>query len=288
MLESRSGTLPRRLAAHLATLDLPKGTHLVEQTLADSMAVSRTPIRRALAEFAKAGIVYSRPRRGYFMAMELRSLFTSELDFEIVGRDDLFDRIALDRLSGRLGDEFSEADMLARYEVSSRLAQRTLETLRDENVVKSAGRGTWRFNPFLLTKEASDASYAFRLILEPPIPLLATFQPRPQLLRRCRDEHLRLLALPASERTGRLAFRVDAMFHEAVAACANNVFVSTAVAQQSRQRQLMEYRNTAHGGRVVAWVQEHLDVLDAINRGAFAEASKLLEAHLQNAANQRS
>ena len=287
MLDSQSGALSRRLAAHLATLDLPRGSHLVEQVLADTMAVSRTPIRRVLAEFEKAGIVYSEPRRGYFLAVESRSLFTADFDFEIAGRSDLFDRISLDRLSGQLDDLFSEVDIATRYDVSARLAQRTLEALRDEDVVKPAGSGKWRFNPFLLTQEASDASYAFRLILEPPIPVLPTFEPRPQLLRRCRDEHLRLLALPVAERTGRLAFRVDAMFHEAIAACANNVFVSAAVAQQTRQRQLMEYRSAANEERVVAWVREHLDVLDAINRGAVEDASKLLKTHLLNAADHR-
>jgi DNA-binding GntR family transcriptional regulator len=288
MLDNHSGTLSHRLAAHLASLDLPKGAHLIEQALADQMAVSRTPIRRALAEFAKAGIVYSEPRRGYFMAVASRALFTSELDFEIEGQDDLFARIALDRLSEQLENEFSEADIIARYEVSSRLAQRTLQTLRDENVVEPAGRGIWRFNPFLLTKEASDASYVFRRIIEPQIPLLPTFRPRPDLIRQCRDEHLRLLALPAQERTGRLAFRVDAMFHETVAICGNNFFFHSSVVQQSRLRQLMEYRNSAQEMRVIAWVREHLDVLDAITAGAFKTASSLLEAHLSHAVAHRS
>ena len=65
MLDRPSGTLPRRLVTHIATLDLPAETHLIEQALANSMGVSRTPIRRALAELAKAGVVYSAPRRGY-------------------------------------------------------------------------------------------------------------------------------------------------------------------------------------------------------------------------------
>src|SRR5580700_2615746 len=115
MHDIRTASLSRRLASHIAALDLAKGTHLIEQTLAEAMGVSRTPIRRALAEFVSAGIVYSEPRRGYFLAMPSRSLFTSGLEFEVSDEEDLFDRIALDRLSTQLGDVFSEREIIERY-----------------------------------------------------------------------------------------------------------------------------------------------------------------------------
>lgn len=285
--DNGSTPLIRRLLVHIVSEDLPEGTHLVEQALADTLQVSRTPIRKALTELCREGIVHNLPRRGYFLARPSLSLFAASLDFPALSENDLFDRIAIDHLDGVLPSSFSERDVITQYGVSARFARRALETLCDEKVIVSEPQGRWQFNPFLLNGEASLASYAYRLATEPQIPLLATFAARRDLIRLCRDEHIRFLTLKPAERTARLAFKVDAAFHETVATCGGNPFFHASVVQHNRMRQLLEYRDAFDEDRILTWLKEHLDIMEAVTANALTEASELMRTHLTNAMRHR-
>mgnify|MGYP005853874985 CR=1 FL=1 len=60
--------LVRRLAARIVEGELGPGVRLDEQTLAEAFAVSRTPVREALARLAASGLVERRPHRGVVVA----------------------------------------------------------------------------------------------------------------------------------------------------------------------------------------------------------------------------
>lgn len=66
----RIGSLGDRLAENLRLQiirrELPPGTHLVEDTLAQQFDVSRGPVRDALAELSREGLI-DRKRRGFFV-----------------------------------------------------------------------------------------------------------------------------------------------------------------------------------------------------------------------------
>ena len=286
-LDPGSAPLIRRLLGHLVSEDLAQGAHLTEQGLADALQVSRTPVRKALVELQAEGIVEKIANRGYFLARPARTLFAASLDFPAFDEDGLFERVAMDHLRGLLPPAFSEADIVSHYGVSARLARRVLDALQDEGVIVADDPGRWRFNPFLLGSDASLASYSYRLATEPQIPLLPTFSVRRDLIRSCRDEHIRLLTLAAPERTGRLAFRVDAAFHETIAICGGNPFFLAGVVQHSRMRQLLEYRDAPDEGRTLVWLKEHLDILDAVVANDVREASDLMRTHLVNAMRHR-
>lgn len=285
--DTGQGPLIRRLLSHLVAEDLPAGAHLTEQGLADTLRVSRTPVRRALMELHAEGLVEKQAHRGYFLARPARALFVASLDFPVFDEDTLFERVATDHLRGHLPGRFSEQDVASQYGVSLRLARRVIETLAEERVIVAGSQGSWRFNPFLLTNEASLASYAYRLATEPQILLLPTFTARRDLIRACRDEHIRLLTLPAPERTARLAFKVDAGFHEAIALCGGNPFFHSGVTQHNRLRQLLEYRDAPDEGRMLVWLKEHLDIMEAVVAGDLAEASDLMRTHLTHAMKHR-
>lgn len=283
------GPLPlvRRLLSHIVAEDLPVGAHLTEQGLADALNVSRTPVRRVLMDLCSEGLVEKQAHRGYFLTRPARSLFVASLDFPAFDEDTLFERVATDHLRGALPEVFSEGDVVAQYGVSARLARRVVETLSEERVIVADKPTAWRFNPFLMTSEASLASYAYRLATEPQIPLLPTFAVRRDLIRICRDEHIRLVHLPAQDRTARLAFKVDAGFHEAIAVCGGNPFFHYGVVQHNRLRQLLEYRDAPDEARVLVWLKEHLDIMEALIAGDLTDASVLLRTHLLNAMRHR-
>jgi DNA-binding GntR family transcriptional regulator len=286
-LEADRGPLIRRLLNYIVTEDLPAGAHLTEQHLADALDVSRTPVRKALVDLHAEGLVEKIPNRGYFLARPAHALFAASLEFPAFDENVLFERVATDHLNGALPAVFSERDLTAHYGVSGRLARNVIDSLSEEGVIVAEKPGAWRFNPFLLSNEASLASYHYRLATEPQLFLLPTFAVRRDLIRSCRDEHVRLLTLPSQERTGRLAFKVDVAFHEVIATCAGNPFFHSGVTQHNRLRQLLEYRDAPDESRMVIWLKEHLDIMEAMIAGALPEASELMHTHLTNAMRHR-
>ncbi len=102
------GPLPQWIFEWLeaAVLDrsLPPGTHLIEETLAAQLGVSRTPVREAVKMLAQAGWVELHPHSGahvrYFSVQEAREAF------EV--------REALEELAAGLAAERSTDEELAR------------------------------------------------------------------------------------------------------------------------------------------------------------------------------
>lgn len=275
--------LIRRLLTYLVDENLPAGAHLTEQGLADALNVSRTPVRKVLATLLAEGVVRKEMHRGYFLQKPASELFAASLDFNAADEDTLFERIATDHLAGIIPTAFSEQHIATHYDVGLRLARRVINNLAEENVIYQAEQGGWMFNPFLLTNAAYQASYAYRLAIEPQIPLLPTFALQHDLIRNCRNEHLRLLSMPAADRTARVIFKVDAGFHETIAICGGNPFFLSGVVQHNRLRQLLEYRQAPDHDRLLKWLREHLDIIDALISGANMEASALIKVHLRNA-----
>jgi len=186
-LHAERGPLIQQLLNHIVAEDLPTGAHLIEQHLADALNVSRTPVRKALVDLHAKGLVEKIAHRGYFLAQPAHALFAASLDFPTFDENALFERVAIDHLNGSLPTVFSEKDLIAHYDVSMRLARSVIDSLSEEKVIVPEERSTWRFNPFLLSNEASLASYDYRLATEPHLFLLSTFAVRRDLIRSCRD-----------------------------------------------------------------------------------------------------
>jgi DNA-binding GntR family transcriptional regulator len=60
--------LMQQIIAHICRNDLPKGQHLAEETLAQELDVSRSPVRRALGLLVDRGVVSRRASHGFFLA----------------------------------------------------------------------------------------------------------------------------------------------------------------------------------------------------------------------------
>lgn len=78
--------------------ELPPGTQLDERTLAEELAVSRTPLREAIATLVEAGLVERRPYRGNFVrtfsARQVNDLYVVRKALEGLAM-----RLAVSRLS---------------------------------------------------------------------------------------------------------------------------------------------------------------------------------------------
>ncbi len=275
--------LAARIVAYLREADLPGGAHVTERELVEAFGVSRTPIRKALAALSEHGLLSAKRNRGFFLNQRSADFDPSEVEQRVTEASSLFNRIATDRLRGVLPDCIRAGDLATRYEIGRRRARQVLDELAEEGVA-APGRDGWQFNAALSTHQASEDSFAFRAAIEPQIPMLPGFRIDLRQIQLCREDHLRFLEMGPGFRTARHGYKIDANFHEMIAAFGNNPYFRAAVEKQNRLRQLLEYQSYADMPRVRAWCMEHLSILDALEADDRKLASRLLATHLSNAA----
>lgn len=66
-MKTRSQSISESLRDQILSGEIPPGTHLGEEPLAEQLQVSRTPIRAALAHLAQQGMLDYVPKRGYLV-----------------------------------------------------------------------------------------------------------------------------------------------------------------------------------------------------------------------------
>ncbi|MFC4565520.1 GntR family transcriptional regulator [Nocardiopsis mangrovi] len=259
---------------------LPEGAHLREQWVADSLRVSRSPVRRAMAFLAELGIVEQVPNRGFFLTRAAVDIPGIDVGESADAEEDAYFQIADDHLGGRFGGEFTTAEVARRYGLSPRAAQRVLTRMEGEDLLRRRpGRG-WEFLGVLSTTEAHDQSYRFRMIVEPAALLEPGYRVDPQAFAEHRARQESLLGGDILTSPRARLYRTGAEFHEMLVGCAGNSFVSEALRRQNRVRRLIEYRHQFDRARLLDQAREHLALLDLVEAGRLDEASALLHAHL--------
>ena len=168
----------RQLEELIVTLQLPPGTVLSEQVLAQRLDIGRTPIREALQRLARDGLVVILPRRGILVSeINLRTqLRLLEVRREL---ERLMSRLAAERATPAESDEFAElarhmmkasrdADDLAFMRLDRRFNALLAQAARNEFATRSMGlmnalsRRFW----YQHYKEAADLGLAAKLHAE--------------------------------------------------------------------------------------------------------------------------
>jgi len=258
--------------------------HLREQQLADTLRVSRTPIRAALALLQDHGVVTARKNKGFFMRIGTDQLERIEIDVPNSAQQELYARIVQDRLAGKLGETIAKTEMSRRYAVSRHVLQKTLSALMADGLMTRGPGQSWMFQPTLENPSALEASYAFRRIIEPAGVLMPGFRMHATTLEHLRRAHMNLLARPHGEGLpAKQLFELDANFHETIAQCSGNTFMLQAIQHQNRLRRLLEFASYTNARRIREWCQEHLRILTAIQDGDCSRAADLMRQHLDKA-----
>lgn len=275
------------LAARILELvrreELPKGYRLTEQSLCDSFAVSRSPIRKALQYLESTGAVTSVPNRGFQLAMDFKELGEVDLAEATPSPEDLYLRVANDRISGLLEQEVTEADLMARYGLARLQVQRLLNVMaRDGLVDRKPGRG-WMFRRLLSTVESHRESYRFRMMLEPAAILEPGYAVDLVELERCRKEQVALLDGGIEQCTPAQLYQAGSHFHETVAAGSGNRFVMDALHNINQMRRIVEYGTRLDRSRLHRQCEEHLQLIELLVRGERMEASAFMRQHLNTA-----
>ncbi len=262
------------------------GFHIREQWLADALGVSRSPVRAALGELERLGIVRSEHRQGYFLAAEPGSPAFDGAELPGSDTERIYRQIAQERFARLIGDQVSVAELCRRYGASRAVISRVLARMQEDGLVeKTAGR--WTFRPALIDDEAYRESYRYRLLIEPAALLEPGFHMPRTVLARLKQRHEEMIGGGARSQPMPALFDADAEFHEAIADACGNRFLMLAIRQQTQLRRLSEYEKYNERGRLETSFREHLAILNAIECRDLAAASRLMAEHIRHSEDSR-
>ena len=263
---------------------LTEGAHLPAQLLADRLRVSRSPINQALGLLHDKGLLRRERHRGYFLARAvqgghddlLRELGLSDTDPATT----VYFQLAEDRLRGLLPDEVSEAQLKARYQLSQAQLLAVLGRVAQEGwIQKKPGYG-WEFSSMLTTPDSLLQSYRLRLALEPAALLEPHYRLAPEVLARCRAAEHHLLQGGIDTDTADQLHQRGVQFHESLVEASGNAFFIDTIKRVNRVRRLLSYRSMQNRERYRTHCEQHLHILDLLERERNDEASVALRDHL--------
>jgi DNA-binding GntR family transcriptional regulator len=284
---------PSRLQANLAhrILDFLKnqaaepGHRLVELELCERFGVSRTPIRGALKILEAQGAVESRANRGFVVREPFDTLAVEQPAPE---RDDeakrLFIAIAHARNSGNLPDDVPQQEMIRRFKAKLPVVLQVLRQMAELGLVERKEGNGWSFRASVHSSRAQAESYAFRRAIEPALVLQPTFKLDRAWAQKAREAHLAFRAKRRSPADAQEFYEINADFHEQLARCSGNRYMLHAVQGQIQLRRFLNTQWEYGVGRVQETIDEHLEILAALEAGWNDKASALMLHHLTTSA----
>jgi DNA-binding GntR family transcriptional regulator len=274
--------LAAQILDHIRGGGLCVGTHLTAQELAARFSVSRFPVGQALQLLAAKGVLRHERNRGYFVS-DLKDASPESLG--LATRDDtpeLYFRIADDHLHGRLPDPVSEAHLKDLYGATKAQLNAVLGRIAQEGWAERRPGYGWSLSPMLTTPESLEQTYRVRLALEPAALLEPTYRLDPETASRCREAELRLLGGAIETDSADALHERGVRFHEAIVGASGNPFFLEAVRRINRVRRLLSYRSMVDRKRYRQQCEEHLQILDLLERGQNQDASRALRRHLEH------
>ncbi len=274
--------LAAQILDHIRNGGLTVGTHLTAQELAERFSVSRFPVGQALQLLAAKGVLIHERNRGYFVA-DTRDVSPETLGLTM--RDDateIYFRMAEDHLHGRLPDPASEAYLKETYGLTKAQLNTILGRIAQEGWAERRPGYGWSFSPMLTTPESLEQTYRVRLALEPAALLEPSYRLDRDIAARCREAELRLLGGAIETDSAAALHERGVRFHEAIISASGNPFFLEAVRRINRVRRLLSYRSMVDRKRYRQQCEEHLHILDLLERERNEEASQALRLHLDH------
>ncbi|MEZ2128764.1 MULTISPECIES: GntR family transcriptional regulator [unclassified Sinorhizobium] len=289
----RSSQLAQNIANEITLLvtsgELAIGDHLRTQHLADRFGVSRSPVREAMQLLADQGVLEQKENRGYFVRDTAGSIAEPISDeaqpFEVAND---YQRLAEDWLTDRISAEVTEQMLRERYDLTkAQLSDILMRAAREGWAERKQGYG-WRFLPVAKTPEAFEQIYRFRMLIEPAAMLEPEFRLDRKIIDEQRRIQRRMLETDIERLPAERLLHNGALFHEELIKMSNNPFFHLSLVRVNRMRRLLEYRSRVDRSRTVRQCQEHLEILDLLERGEIVEASYAMRRHLGGALSKKS
>jgi DNA-binding GntR family transcriptional regulator len=278
------GELAPRILRFLQDQGAEPGYHLIELELASIFDVSRTPVRGALKLLAGQGALTARPGRGYMLAKLPPAGAEDEAPGEAAQNERLFDALAEARAKGALPDQFTQQEVMRGFSVRLGSVIRVLRHLAEVGVVERRPGNGWAFVPD--PARTLSESYAFRRALEPQMLLQPGFRLDRNWAQTAREEHQKLRRKPWRAGDGIRFHAVNADFHEQLARCSGNRAMLRAVERHNQLRQFLIGRWDYPMEQTHSAIDDHLEILAALEAGYADKAAALMLHHLTQSASQ--
>ncbi|RWD66298.1 MAG: FadR family transcriptional regulator [Mesorhizobium sp.] len=281
--------LARNIANEITLLvssgELSAGDHLKTQSLADKFGVSRSPVREALQILSDQGVLEQKENRGFFVRENGQQSVVEPIQVEAQPFEAANDyqRLAEDWLTESIPAEVTEQMLRDRYHVTkAELNDMLMRASREGWAERKQGYG-WRFLPVAKTPEAFEQIYRFRMLIEPAAMLEPGFMLDRKIIDEQRRIQNRMLETDIERLPAERLLHNGSLFHEELIRMSNNPFFHMALVRVNLMRRLMEYRSRVDRTRLVVQCQEHLQILDLLERGEVVEASYFMRRHLSGA-----
>lgn len=265
---------------------LPEGAHLTAQKLADRLRLSRSPVNDALGILEQHGVVTRKPNRGYFLSRDFEALADTPALPRPPAADDIvtqsYFKLADDLLRGELPMQCSEAQLRARYALTLAQTQALLARVSQEGWAHRRPGYGWEFSSMMTTPDSLLQSYRLRLALEPAALLEPTFRIEKSVLARCRAAEQHLLDGGIATDTADQLHERGVRFHESLVEASGNPFFIDTIKRVNRVRRLLSYRSMQDRSRYRQHCDQHLAILDLLERERNEEAAAALSEHLRS------
>lgn len=265
---------------------LTGGAHLSAQKLADRLRLSRSPVNDALGLLEAHGIVARKPNRGYFLQLDQEALARTCADLAPPAAEDIvtqsYFRLADELLRGVLPMQCSEALLRARYALTQAQTQALLARVAQEGWAQRRPGYGWEFSSMMTTPDSLLQSYRLRLALEPAALLEPSYRIDKSVLARCRAAERHLLDGGIDSDSADQLHERGVRFHESLVEASGNPFFIDTIKRVNRVRRLLSYRSMQDRSRYRQHCEQHLEILDLLERERNEEASQALARHLRS------
>lgn len=265
---------------------LTEGAHLSAQKLADRLRLSRSPVNDALGLLEAHGIVARKPNRGYFLQLDQEALARTCADLAPPAAEDIvtqsYFRLADELLRGVLPMQCSEALLRARYGLTQAQTQALLARVAQEGWAQRRPGYGWEFSSMMTTPDSLLQSYRLRLALEPAALLEPSYRIDKSVLARCRAAERHLLDGGIDSDSADQLHERGVRFHESLVEASGNPFFIDTIKRVNRVRRLLSYRSMQDRSRYRQHCEQHLEILDLLERERNEEASQALARHLRS------
>ena len=275
--------LAQRILKSLREQSAQPGHHLVELDLCQAFGVSRTPIRGALQLLAADGLVTSRAGRGFVLA-KFPGPAIKEEDIDEEDDQRLFDALARARGAGKLADMFTQQEIVRRFHARLGTVMDVLRRLKALGLIERKSGHGWAFAGD--SARLLNESYAFRRALEPQMLLQPGFKLDRAWAEKARNQHQKLRKKPWRAGDGTSFHAVNADFHEQLALCSGNRTMLHAIQNQNQLRHFLIGQLDYPMEQVHSAIDDHLEILAALEAGYADKAAALMLHHLTQSASQ--
>lgn len=276
--------LAAQIVDHIKAQGNPVGMRLVERKLAEQLKVSRSPVRSALKLLEDYGFVQTAPSGGFLVSWQGGDIHLPFLENSTSDENEVYAKIAVDRLEGRLSDRVTEKELCRLYDLSKAVLAKVLRRIHSEGWIERLPGHGWEFLPMLTSLQAYKDSYRFRLTIEPAAILEPTFVLDRDALESARDQQQRLIDGDIWNISNPDLFDLNSHLHEAIVECSRNVFFIESLRRIDRIRRLIEYKRSLDRKYAIVRSREHVQLLNLLLESKRQEAAAFMTQHLSSVA----